>query len=425
MKKISWGLLSLTLLWLITTFSIGQLSQGYSQNLWHKINQSNAMQIKKISSTNNLFHQVIQSQLTITPPNQAPIILDMTQSFRYGPILWGQNRRWDWGFTDADISITLPSLLQQQIHNTLGQNILLNLTSHIAYDGSQQALLEVQPFTSNATGKRLKFHAMHLSIDCNSSWDKYQARLNWQGLQFDTPTSHIHIGDTQSTFSLQNNAQIWLAKLDHFNGKLDIQQKDKALVLQKTHINSSLSYDDQQRVSILQNIQFDGLQYNQEEFTAGQYQLKLENIPQSLWLKLLELQQQLSAKPAAQHQQLMQSMAFSMFALLPGILNAQPNIEINQLKFKHASGDIEVNIKTSLKGLNGKDMFNLPKIKRQLFADIQVTVPYIFAAKHAPLVLDRLQQQGWAVLEGGQLKSKIQMQQGVLTVNKQAVALPF
>jgi len=118
-------------------------------------------------------------------------------------------------------------------------------------------------------------------------------------------------------------------------------------------------------------------------------------------------------------------MSFSMLALLPDVLAANPVIEINKLQLTTPAGDVSGSLQLQFPGLTQQDMMNLPKLKRHIQADMQLDFPAALVPVQSQPNIQALQQKGWISLKDGILHIKLHMADGVLSINQKTVPLPF
>ena len=114
-----------------------------------------------------------------------------------------------------------------------------------------------------------------------------------------------------------------------------------------------------------------------------------------------------------------------MLSLLPDIIAAEPVIEINDASLQTPNGEVKSHLRIAMIGLKKNDIFNFPKVKKHIQANIFVRFPMALVHENNRSQIMDYIQKGWLIQQGHMLEGKLHMADGVLTINQQTIALPF
>ncbi|MBN4061385.1 DUF945 family protein [bacterium AH-315-G11] len=426
MKKIA--VLSLCIIAILAVpFAVGFVTQQRSEALTehYRLNPN----IRSIDSTiqRGWFHSSILSKLSVYLPDISnnPMTFTVHQSVRQGPVLWGDNRPVAFGFADVKTDIELPANIQNKLTQTFGEIPTITLLTQLYYDGSQDSQLSIPELSHDEQDTHIIMHPLQLQAYSDLPVQHLQAMLNWQGMQISHANGQVNIGKSTSHTNAQKEGIIWVGDMDWSTDSIEFIDKKNTLRMEQININGETAIDTQQRISSSQSLHVEKIQNKGIAYGPGKYTIVFNHIPLSVFEKLDEMQQKISALPAEQQEQAMKNMGFSMFSLLPDILAAEPEIKFHDALLTTPDGDIQGELYFTIKGLNKQGVINFTKIKKHIRADMQVKFPWALVSDSSRANIENFLQKGWLLEEGDMLHSTLHMADGALTINNQPVALPF
>ena len=425
MKKIIIPVLLLMAV-LLMPLGIGLLAQQRYEALIAYQSNTPAIQSIQTHIQRGWFHSKITSDISLYLPDISDQHIDivMQQSLRHGPVLWGDNRPVSLGFADMQSRITLPDDMQHSLLQALVSH--LSLLTQLHYDGSQSSRLAISELEYLGNDKtHITLYPVKITNHGDLTMQQMQSSLNWQGMQVDKEQLRFYIGSSQSHMDIQKSGALWTGAMDWHSDELGFWQGQRALQARQVDIKADTRIDEKQRVSGTQSLYIERIEDQGTGYGPAAYTLAINHIPMTVFEKLQDIQQQIAAQPVNQQQQAMERMGMSMFALLPDILAADPEIKLYNTSFTTPDGSITANIELSLHGLNKQDAMNLPKIKQHLRADMQLQLPALLLSENKDLPIDQLLQKGWLIEKNGLLTTSLHMADGMLTINQQAIPLPF
>ena len=425
MKKIT-ALVLFMIAILAVPFGIAFVTEKRSEALTAHYRSNPAVHAIEASFQRGWFHSDMLSKISLYLPeiSDKNIEIAVHQSVRQGPILWGYKRPLSFGFADVKTDIELPADMQNEFTQTLGRSI--SILSQLHYDGSQSSTLSMPEFThTSKDNTHIILHPLTLKAHSNLPVKQLQGTLNWQGIELSKGDKHTSIGKSLSHIDVQKEGVIWVGNMDWNTDTLSFRNKENTFYIERINANGEILIDTQQRVSSSQSLHVERIKNQGIEYGPGKYTIILNHIPLSVFEKLDEMQQQISALPVAQQEQAMKNMGFSMFSLLPDILAAEPEIKLHDVLLTTPDGDIQAEFDFTLTGLNKQDIMNFTKIKKHIHMDMQVQLPRAWVPDDKKANIETLLQKDWLLEDGDMLHSTLHMADGVLTINDQTVPLPF
>jgi len=430
MKKIVLLLLCIIAI-LALPFAIGFISQQRSITITEKYRSNSNINTIESQFQRGWFHSNITFKTSLYLPSISDknINIVVHQSMRQGPILWGNNRPLAFGFADLSTTIELPKDLQKRIHQSIGQTANISLLSQLHYDGSQDSKLFIPAFTHQQNDMQFTMHALTLTEHNNLDLDHVHGIVNWQGMEFTGIKSgqqvKLVLGKSTLNFNLQKHGVIWTGNSNGQTAILKLLGKAKQLIFNDLNIDVKTNMDHKQRISSHLSMHVGHLNNDHVMYDLGQFTIALKHIPLTLYEKIQELQDHVAKLPSEQRQQALQGMGFSMFSVLPDILASEPIIELSDASLNTPNGNMHAELRFSLLGLTKQDMMNFTKIKRHIQADIQISFPSALLKSSDMQKAETFIKRGWLIKQGHMLHGSLHMTDGILTINKQTISLPF
>jgi len=430
MKKIAVLLLCILAI-LALPFGIGLITEQRSEAITEHYRSNPSVHAFESQFKRGWFHSEITSTASLFLPDISSDTINVIvhQSVRHGPILWGDHRPLAFGFADMKIDIELPTDIQRKITQTIGNMPKISLLSQLHYNGSQDSTLSMPEFSHAKDDVKLTMHPLTLRMHSNLNMDKIQGSWDWHGMQFEALKAgekvNITLGKSILTFDLQKSGVLWTGNTNVQADTLDIIGKAHQLKFQHLNLDGQTSIDNEKRVSSVLGMHFKQLNKDGIIYSLGNSKFSLKHIPLSFYEKIQKIQSKIAKLPQDQRQQALQSMGFSMFSVLPDILDGEPIIELSDVSLTTPDGTIQGNLKLSLLGLSKQDMMNFIKIKRHIRADLQVNFPSALLSDSDMAKAQAFIDKGWLMKQHNNLYGTLHMADGILTINKQTIALPF
>lgn len=430
MKKIAVLLLCILVI-LALPFGIGLITEQRSEAITEHYRSNPSIHAFESQFKRGWFHSEISSTASLFLPDISAdnINVIVHQSVRHGPILWGDHRPLAFGFADMKIDIELPTDIQRKITQTIGNMPKISLLSQLHYDGSQDSILFIPEFSHAKDDVKLTMHPLTLRMHSNLNMDQVHGSWDWHGMQFEALKAgekvHLTLGKSTLTFDLQKSGALWTGNTNVQADTLDIIGKAHQLKFQRLNLDGQTSIDNKKRVSSVLGMHFEQLNKDGIIYSLGNSKFSLKQIPLSFYEKIQKLQAQVAKLPPEQRQQALQNMGFSLFSVLPDILTSEPIIELSEVSLNTPDGNIHGALHLSLLGLDKQDMMNFIKIKRHIRADLQVNFPSALLSKSDIAKAQDFIDKGWLIKENNMLHGTLHMADGILTINKQTISLPF
>jgi hypothetical protein len=412
-------LLSLTLG--VAPFAIGVMLEKYNQQMKANYHNDTNIIMEDTSYQRGWFHTQITTHITVQPNTAKPMTFTIHENLRHGPILWGYGQPIALGFSDLHADVSFSNAVKNTIQQALGSMPNIRISGHIAYNGSSAGTLNIPAFHHHNTDKDITIEFQPLLLQASSDIQMKQSvgDLNWQGITMTSPQGSAHIGQNTSHFNITKLANVWVGNMDWHADKVHITNLNKDITISGIHVTSQTDMDEQQRVSSQQSIHVDNFELNQRHFEAGNIQLVVQHIPAASLEKLRKVQAQ------AISTQNQYAAGMNMLGLLPEIIAAEPIIAINDASLQTPDGKIDASLRIAMKGLQKNDVFNFPKLKKHIEADMFIRFPAKLVHENNQDKINSFIEKGWLIQQGDMLEGKLHMLNGELTINQQSIPLPF
>jgi len=367
------------------------------------------------------FHSQITSTLNFTSNTGESLQFTMHQKLRHGPILWGENQPLALGFADLQSDIAFSSDIQAKLKDVIGDMPKIQLLGSIDYNGSTEGKLSIAGFTHHNSEKniRIEFQPLILSASSNLDMDTSQGIWQWKGMRIIGEHTQAQIAENISHFNIQKKAGIWTGHMDWQTDNMALTSPQQHMHIKGIRLEAQTHLDDQQRVSSEESLHIDSIQHHNKLFTSADIQIAIRHIPAASLNKLKAMQQK------AVQTQNPYAVGMNMLGLLPEIIASEPEIEISHASVHTPDGAINANLHMTVLGLKKNDIFNFPKVKKHIQADMFVHFPMaLITEKNRAQIMDWIQR-GWLVQHDDILEGRLHMSDGILTINQQHIALPF
>jgi len=423
MKKIISMMVVIAIILLAIPFAIGLITEQRFNATMASLNQQSSGNVKTTAYQRGWFHSQATTQLTFSDQGN-DVTLTFHSMIRHGLLLWGNDHPISLGFADIDTQLELQSDLNNKMTQTFGEQALPTLSTHILYDGSFDSSLSTPELShrDESNHASINIHPLDFQIHSDKDVKHIHGSLNWLGLDIQGEQGKARWGNSHSQFSLDDR---WNGKMDWHTDFLDIHDGQRQFMLSELNLTASSQLDEQQRVSMTQNLQFENLQINQRSFDDATLKLSIEHIPVSALERMQAMQKEIFSLPIEQRQQAAQTMGFQMLSLIPDMIAAEPVIDIQQLTLTTPEGTLVGDLHFSIQGISKQDMFNIAKLKKHIQASMNIQFPAALIPAEKSQQLLALQKKGWLQESHGMLHGTLLMHDGMLTINNHPIDLPF
>ncbi|MFT5502717.1 MAG: hypothetical protein ACI845_000266 [Gammaproteobacteria bacterium] len=376
------------------------------------------------------FNSTAINTVTVLIPEQDDIVIVLNSDVRHGPILFEGKEKF--GLASIETKIPLNEELEASVVKIWKDNLdPIRIRSFVDFVGNTMTEISVDGFSlsddENNPTSSVTVSDLSVTVTLTDNFSKLLGTIDWDGLSVDIADSKFLMGKlTGHTEKIRLMDNLWLGDDELSIAGLSVNPGSNASVilggdfttvnLESLKFQAHSEVDSGNFVRGYTTITVDNIIVKDKSVASQiEFTIEVENLPagplQSITAKIAEYQNKNGTTNQQPDLETLQDD-------LAEILAAGPVVKISTLQADTEHGRVKANLEASIKVDDPSLIQNPILLLLAVNASSAISVP-------APLIentpfavsVPSFQEQGYLILENGNLKTSIKFEQGQLTVN--------